>query len=86
MLVLFDVVFSGILFYLLDIMLFIEKVVVMFVGYWIIIIFFIFYKLKIKDFNYMLGVLVIYGLLWMFYVVYKLIYSIIDKVIELLRV
>lgn len=86
MLVLFDVVFSGILFYLLDIMLYIEKVVVMFVGYWIIIIFFIFYKLKIKDFNYVLGVLVIYGLLWMFYVVYKLIYSIIDKVIELLRV
>lgn len=39
-----------------------------------------------KDFNYVLGVLVIYRLLWMFYVVYKLIYSIIDKVIELLRV
>lgn len=41
--VLFDVAFSGILLYLLDIMSHTEKAVVMLVGYWIMIIFFIFY-------------------------------------------
>lgn len=38
-----------------------------------------------KDFNYVLGVSVIYRSLWMSYVVNKLIYSITDKAIEPLR-